>query len=42
MISVWWLCLIIPASVCVGYLLCGLMLMGKVADESDIDDSAGN
>lgn len=42
MLSAWWLCLIIPASACFGYLTCGLMLMGKVADESDIDDSAGN
>jgi hypothetical protein len=42
MLSAWWLCLIIPASVCVGYLLCGFMLLVKLADESDVDDSAGN
>lgn len=37
MISAWWLCLIIPVSVCVGYLLCGFMLMAKLVDETDID-----
>jgi len=37
MLSAWWFCLIIPASVCVGYLLCGFMLMAKLTDETDID-----
>lgn len=37
MISAWWLCLIIPVSVCVGYSLCGFMLMAKLVDETDID-----
>ena len=41
MLSAWWLFLIVPVSVCLGYLTCGLMLMAKLADESDIDDSAG-
>ena len=38
MLSAWWLCLIIPVSVSVGYIFCGLMLMGKLSDESDIDN----
>ena len=42
MLSAWWLCLIIPVSVCAGYLLCGLTLMAKLVDESDVDDSAEN
>ena len=39
MISAWWLCLIVHASACLGYITCGMMLMAKFADESDIDDS---
>jgi len=42
MLSAWWLFLIVPASACLGYLACGLTLMAKFADESDIDDSAEN
>ena len=38
MINAWWLCLIIPACVCAGYLLCGFMLMARLADETDIDN----
>lgn len=29
MISAWWLFLIVPASVCVGFLACGLMVASK-------------
>ena len=42
MLSAWWLCLIIPASACLGYITCGLMMMAKLVDESDVDDSAEN
>ena len=42
MLSAWWLFLIVPASACLGYIACGLMLMAKFADESDIDDSTEN
>ena len=42
MLSAWWLFLIVPVSACLGYITCGLMLMGKFADESDIDDSTEN
>ena len=37
MISAWWLCLIIPVAVCIGYLLCAFMFVAKLADETDID-----
>ena len=38
MLSAWWLCLIIPVSVCVGYIACGIMMTGKILDETDIDN----
>ena len=33
MISAWWLALIIPVCVMGGYMLCGLMSIGSIADK---------
>ena len=42
MLSAWWLFLIIPVSAFLGYIACGILMVGSAADESDIDDSTGN
>ena len=38
MISAWWLCLIIPVSACIGYLICAFMFTAKLVDETDEKD----
>ena len=38
MLSAWWLCLIIPASACFGYMICAFLMIGKIADETDEAD----
>lgn len=35
MISLWWLCLIIPVSACFGFLVACLLMIGKLSDETD-------
>ena len=38
MISLWWLFLIVPVSVCIGFFLRGLMVAGKARDiDNDTD-----
>jgi hypothetical protein len=38
MISLWWLFLIVPASACVGFLACGLIVASKARDiDNDTD-----
>ena len=38
MLSAWWLCLIIPVSGCIGYLIFAFMFVAKPADEIDEKD----
>ena len=37
MLSAWWLCLIVPASACLGYAICAAMVFLAESEANDLD-----
>ena len=37
MISAWWLCLIIPASACLGYAICAVVVFLAESEANNLD-----